>query len=229
MSKGKRLIIIAIFLSFSFKYTYAQYAYGMNEVIYNYVNCNLSLYKSGEYTIELEENYVEDIFTMIPISYGNYVTINDTLFLKDKIADFEIVIIQKYNLFTVIKGLEWMVNKHFSYNYDLNDDKLNDKTYSLLSSERNIDKRTNFKNLHPVEFALKYGIYNNVRGYNFEIKTDDKYSLKYSELLISEGKIRREGNILLLKDNGLITDFYMIISNQLPGITIDMKFGSNRK
>lgn len=220
-----KLVLIAVFIFLNFHFSKTQCSYILCENLYENYSCYLNLYNSKEYSIAFQTEESEDLIYSISISTGTFNRINDTLILKDNCAEFEIKLITNNNLLIVSNGLGWLINKKFIFeNENLPDDSLIDNFSKTFSVTEKKEIRFNYKNQNLTEFPLIVTNYYAKQAYLIELKKDSTYNFKLDNILFSDGKWMRDGNILILNDSGLNTSFYILIGNNclIPNQLFDL-------
>lgn len=186
------------------------------------IDCNIYLFKSGNYYIELSDNVTSDIIDSYILSYGKFSLKNKELTLNDRVHNYKMKLIVGNKTLTVKHAFGFLINKKFIY-YDSNPDlelpvsKIN---VTRIQKEREIYKKT-YKTLFP----LSFGVYKNEETFQFKlnIQKNNKYKLEFRNIILSEGNWSRNGNELVLRDLILNHSFYALIKNRklisklLPG------------
>jgi hypothetical protein len=199
-------------------------------------SCYIEFYKNGCYNLDLEnKKHGSDMIDITMLSYGKYFIKNDKVILVDYSHGFSLQLRFFMDDFVVEKGFTFMKNKIFIHqrdNYELECHTSN-INITKQKQERNTYQQSH-KILYPIYYGTyespdntsrddKYSIYETGLGYEVQIKKENKYSVYYKRILISEGTWERNRNELSLYDDNLQHPFYVLItekglvSKYLPG------------
>lgn len=169
-------------------------------------------------------------------SYGKYDYKDEKIILTDEANGFTMQLrLLSTGKIMIEKGFSFLKDKSFSreiYNNE-NDYLTTDITIEKQKQERNIYLKS-----HKRPYPVHYGIYESENntfqdkeknihltglGYEIQLKKENKYTLHFKQILISEGIWNRNGNELSLFDETLQHSFYLLITDKgliskyLPG------------
>ncbi len=175
------------------------------------VECNLFLYSSNHYYLELSEFITSDIIESLVISYGSYYLKLNELILLDKVHNFRMSLTINHKTLTMKHSFKWLTDKQFVIN---SRDIDTEPEFIVSKSDASTIKleRLNYNCSHNHEFLMNFGIYRNTSGLSLNIQANKKYIYKYQEFILSSGIWNRKGNELELIDSTLKHSFYVLIS-----------------
>lgn len=186
------------------------------------VECNIYLFESGNYYIELSENVTSDIVESLVLSYGIFSQEKSEISLIDKVHNYKMVLVIDNNILIIKKSFSFLKNKKFIFNsfVTIREPKFlnSDMDFLMLEKERQFHNESN-KPLAPIDF----GVYGNCKGFELIIQKNNKYILEFKNLILSEGEWCRNYNEIELMDVSLKHSFFVLvegnslISKLLPG------------
>ena len=190
----------------------------------------------------MEMNYMlsDDNSTLITLSIGDYYVHNRQIRLVDELFGIEMRLQCNSNQdLLVVKGFHSMKNsvfefsepaaeRPFMYLYD-NGSSHVDK----IEIKRTVTEAKNEKKKHLSDGLYAWGTdygesWNNVMFYSLYLDSTGCYQYRYrGGILISEGRWKRKGNLLILRDKGMKKPIYAIVRNEgieslcLPGASFE--------
>ena len=206
------------------------------------VDCYLSLYINGNYSVELIVQETDDMAFCSAFSQGVYSIKDNTIILNDANHGF-VMQLQKSHPTRIITNRGFVFLKDMTFIYDRGSDSAdmnfwrmttNDINYISQKKEREVYQQLH-KDLYPPHLYLgtyesenncqpnQRGEWEKGRGYELNIQENYQYTLYYNRILILQGTWKRVGNELALYDESLQHSFYLLIgqdgliSKYLPG------------
>lgn len=143
------------------------------------------------------------------LSFGSFSKKNDSVVLSDSLWGEEMVLIIKEDEFLVQKGFPFMIGKCFLfdkkeksllYSFSVNKDQLQTKQIQFENESKDF-KKTDFGKYEAKQAHLSLTIF-----------SDNQYLLFFDELLLSEGTVTINGNLIGFHDRFLNHSFYSSFS-----------------
>lgn len=180
----------------------------------NKVECNLFLYSTNNYFLELSESLTTDIVHSMVISYGSYSVHNNELILLDKVHNYKICLARNHDTLTTKRSFKLLNDMQFILiSRDLDAEPL--FISSRLDRSTFVQDRLKYRYSINHEFNLKFGIYRSKDGLSLFLLPNNRYVYKYREITISEGTWNRNRNELELIDSALNHPFYVLIGEEI--------------
>jgi protein TonB len=183
------------------------------------VDCHLILHPSGYYDLELSER-TADIVRSTILSHGTYTLRDKQLNTFDLLHGFRMQIhlpTPMQNEIKVEQGFGFLKGRSLLYCHNGYESVYTKRDTNPVKQEQ-IDIQT----LFPIYWET-YENYTTGSDYELQIKRENRYALRYKQIIISEGTWTRNRNELSLFDKHLQNPFYALItdksliSNYLPG------------
>ncbi len=155
----------------------------------------------------MDNNLPDGKITSLILSRGYYKLVDDSLYLTDYY--------NKYKMLIIINNEKLYVKKAFKILYNRSFRKLHSEPYhttKMVFNERLLDSvRSDYNKNHKTEFPFADRIYGVRTQVYFNLKPDNKYQIKYNQMVVSDGSWERKGNELICKDSLLQHNFYLSI------------------
>ena len=158
-----------------------------------------------------DNNYIfEHIYEMY-LSCGDYSMNNKEVTLTDKTLGIQMTLYMDNDTLTAGQSFSCMENRQFTFLYEHYGGYT---PYSRISASRLEKKRHRFNNTHTRPAPLDYVKYNDTYPFfvSLYIQSDNSFKLEYSNIVVSDGKWERDGNILTFFDKHLNETFYALIN-----------------
>lgn len=171
-------------------------------------DCFLSLSK-GYYSFEMFSLLSEDDFVIGTLSYGKYHVKRNRIILKDDVFGYEIqlLVTEEKNL-KVMKGFSPFVGCLFSYKMDFDDTLIDERdvktAIQLLAMIGECKTQKPFADVVDGKYECGVSCSNTLLIHGC------KYKFYFQHTLISEGKWRQKGNLVILKDDGFRHPMYAL-------------------
>ncbi|MDD6211144.1 MAG: hypothetical protein PUB21_11135 [Bacteroidales bacterium] len=199
------------------------------------VDCSISLFNDGRYSVELDEQVSEDWILSMVLSQGFYSIEDKTITLKDDNFGFEIQLERPYTKSVLAeRGFVLFKGKTFIYQQDSGEaDFWEESRIDSISLKK---ERETYLQQHKALYPLHFGTYESERNkinnrgergegndYELTLQADHRYTLHYKRIPLLQGSWQRNGNELQLYDESLRHTFYLLIgeegliSKSLPG------------
>jgi hypothetical protein len=182
-----------------------------DELLRTSISIYLEIYQNNVYKIVMTD-IIQDREIVYDISFGNYKVINNILYLYDTYNKYEMQYLIKNKKLIPQRALNFLLGKPFKRytNQDLESNTYDKTPYTSLNKSR-----ANFAKSHKSKALLYYGTYGSVDDFNFVILSNHKYTMKFDNMVISEGSWKRKGNELICYDTNLKHNFYLSIGEKL--------------
>lgn len=202
--------------------------------------CVILTLSDNRYIMEMNYMLSDDNSTLITLSIGNYSIGNCQIKLIDELFGFEMKLQYNSNLeLTVVKGFYPMINSVFEFSQSVTERPFmylydngiqyveKTKVKRVVKGARN-EKRKHFS-CGLYAWGTDYGESGeNVMFYSLHLDSTGYYQYRYrGGIILSEGRWRRRGNLLILQDVGMKKPIFAIVreggieSLCLPGAYFD--------
>ena len=176
--------------------------------------CNISLYPSGKYYIEIVEEISNDIVEAFILSYGEYSIQNSIITLEDKTQGCRMYLQKQDNNLTVDSAFIVIQNKCFVFNQILYD------TEEPIFIHYEVDTSIFVKNLLDYNksnqkfLTLESGVYESPQGEKILLRENKEYELSYKKVLLSKGSYSRNKCIIRLLDSNIHCSFTVLVDKK---------------
>lgn len=184
--------------------------------IYTYKNitintdCNIYIYENGKYEFFLETQETDDIVFSHLLSIGKYTIKDNLIILYDSYNKYQQEFLFNNNYLVSKKTFQFLQNKKLEKNDLIKSLKpmFKDSDFEFLSNQIIL-----FKIKNPLAYRLYFDTYQGYNGLKIQLRVDSTYKLTFKNIILSEGKFSRSGNVLKMFDSSLSHTFFMLISN----------------
>lgn len=174
--------------------------------------------KDEKYLLFISCQMSDDIYGSRTISYGDYeISCRNIVVIDDK-NDYKMIFRKGKDDSLIIKrGLKCLEGRKFK-----RIDNWDDNLFDVGESFQKIQKDKTFFKTQKTLYPVNIGYYSG-EGICLEFFDDGRYRYMIFDMMVSEGGYKREGNLLMLYDDGLKEPFYAIITHDgivsccLPG------------
>jgi TonB family protein len=183
--------------------------------------CSVEFHENGCYELELSKNVTSDIIVGLLLSYGRFEIKDSKIILYDDVYKYSMILsVCENKKLKVLEGFCCIMFRNFiyespSYEYDCMNKP--ETTYAEHQKERALYKTTH-TTVYPLESGLYFGTFSQLN-----LQSNDRYTLYFYNILISEGTWGKEGNEIYLYDTNLHHNFYVLVEEEtligkyLPG------------
>ena len=170
--------------------------------------------------MDITEHLTNDILDNRTMSIGRYIVDKNTILLKDKVQNFEMKLIILNDSLKLQNSFGFLSNRVFGLKSSYVEMQVFNWLKDIDSTSVKKDKEA-YKSLNPTIYPLKLRKYTSYkRGfrdyeYYLTLNKNNTYRLCFTNLTISEGNWTRNGVELILHDNSLKHNFYLMIGNKV--------------
>ena len=173
--------------------------------------CYVYFFGDDNYEITILSNSLAiDIMLELIISSGNYHQEGDKFFLHDNYIGYDILFKKHDDKLIPVKSFIFLKNRSFEKpsRYESIGQPLSQQIKLIPLRERLETISSN-----PINEMSLNGTYSGTYGFKLHLTKDYNYKYWFSGLLVSEGKWRKEENILRMEDAHLNQSFPIVIRN----------------
>lgn len=169
----------------------------------------IELYENGNYQIKLIKDYSHDFIFQVLVSKGKFDINNQSIKFSDinEELNFSANYVEKSIQFTNSYCFLKDISFRFYHQY-------NDEEVSSIAS-RSIDQgKLNQYMQCPEQKEFKPGTYDFEKVYKLNIYSEGKFEYFFEDLLVLKGEWYKKNNVIILRDEELNHEFYLLIKNK---------------
>lgn len=176
--------------------------------------CNISLYNSGKYDVYLSKNLSNDVVYSLHLSQGSFSWKANLLTLCDKLHHFNQTFLYRDGKIASQKSFGFLSGRTLlADRSSYLDEKLSESV--LVSYSKAKEERFNYVNVHKGKYSFWGGDYYSNNGFSLSLKKKQQYilsyKLDYDTILLSSGTWLQSGNMIVLSDVFLKSNFYLLV------------------